>query len=48
MRKILFLLVFLIACSANKDQGVATLSDVNTGAQETEVITEQDLSLIHI
>ena len=46
MRKILFLLVFLVACSPNKDQGVATLSDVNTGAQETEVITEEDYPLV--
>ena len=46
MRKILFLLVFLIACSANKDQGVATLSDINTGVQETEVITEEDYPLV--
>ena len=46
MRKILLLLVFLVACSANKDQGVATLSDVNTGAQETEVITEEDYPLV--
>ena len=46
MRKILLLLVFLVACSANKDQGVATLSDVNTGTQETEVITEQDYPLV--
>ncbi len=46
MRKILFLLVFLVACSANKDQGVATLSDLNTEAQETEVITEEDYPLV--
>ena len=46
MRKILFLLVFLVACSPNKDQGVATLSDVNTGTQETEVITEEDYPLV--
>jgi len=46
MRKILFLLLFLIACSANKDQGVATLSDINTGVQETEVITEEDYPLV--
>ena len=46
MRKILFLLVFLVACSANKDQGVATLSDVKTEAQETEVITEEDYPLV--
>ena len=46
MRKILFLLVFLVACSPNKDQGVATLSDVNTGDQETEVITEEDYPLV--
>ncbi len=46
MRKILFLLVFLVACSPNKDEGVATLSDVNTGDQETEVITEEDYPLV--
>ncbi len=46
MRKILFLLVFLVACSPNKDQGVATLSDVNTVAQEIEVITEEDYPLV--
>ena len=46
MRKILFLLVFFIACSANKDNGVATLSNVKTEAEETQVITEEDYPLI--
>ena len=46
MRKILVLLVFLVACSNNKDQGVATLSDINTTDQETEVITEEDYPLV--
>jgi len=46
MRKILFLLVFLIGCSANKDNGVATLSDTKTETEETEVITEEDYPLI--
>ena len=42
MRKIVFLLIFLVACSNNKDKGVATLTDINTRDQETEVITEED------
>ena len=46
MRKILVLLVFLVACSNNKDQGVATLSDVSSSPQETEVITEEDYPLV--
>jgi len=46
MRKILFLLVFLTACSANKDNGVATLSNLKTEAGETQVITEEDYPLI--
>jgi len=46
MRKILFLLVFLVACSTNKDQGVATLSAVKTGVQKIEVITEEDYPLV--
>ena len=46
MRKILFLLVFLVSCSSNKDQGVATLSDVSSSPQETEVITEEDYPLV--
>ena len=46
MRKILVLLVIFVACSNNKDQGVATLSDINTSAQETEVITEEDYPLV--
>ena len=46
MRKIVFLLIFLVACSNNKDQGVATLADINTRAQETEVITEEDYPLV--
>ena len=46
MRKIVFLLIFLVACSNNKDQGVATLSDVSSSPQETEVITEEDYPLV--
>ena len=46
MRKILFLLVFLTACSANKDNRVATLSNLKTEAGETQVITEEDYPLI--
>ena len=46
MRKILVLLVFFVACSNNKDQGVATLSDVSSSPQETEVITEEDYPLV--
>ena len=46
MRKVLIFLVFLVACSANKNQGVATLSDINTEAEEGESITEEDYPII--
>lgn len=47
VRKILFLsLLFVVACSPSRDKGVATLSDVNSQVQETEVITEEDYPLI--
>ena len=46
MRKVILLLILLVACSANKDEGVATLIDVNTEAEEMEPITEEDYPLI--
>ncbi len=46
MRKILASLFVVVACSPSNDQRVATLSDLNIGAEETEVITEEDYPLI--